>query len=121
MVGHRAAVSTGAALDCCPVGKRLLCAFLGPEPTEVSGENQKVLSCASMAPSVFSPIFGTIRHRAPELSCRANQHARRAERCGLLGGDWEHNQIEAGFLKRPFSSKWVPLLVFLGFCAWISP
>ena len=43
----------GPPLDCYPVGKRLVYAFLAPEPTEVSGKNQKVLSYASMARSVF--------------------------------------------------------------------
>ena len=56
VVGHRTAVSTGAALECCPVGKRFLCAFLGSEPTEVSGESQKVLSYVH-APKRISPRF----------------------------------------------------------------
>ena len=118
MVGHRAAVSTGAALDCCPVGKRLLCAFLGSEPTEVSGLSQKMLS---YVPSAFPPFFCAAGHGAPKPKAHANRHTRRAARRGLLEDDWEHNQIGADFLEWPFSSKWVPLLVFLGFCAWISP
>ena len=120
MVGHRAAVSTGAALDCCPLGKRLLCAFLGSELTEVTGKSQKVLSYVHGPNRVLTHFLAPL-DGAPKPKAHANRHTRRAARCGLLGGDWKHNQIEADFLKRPFSSKWVPLLVFLGFCAWISP
>ena len=93
----------------------------GLSPLKCPGRAKRCSRARPRPQACFNPFFGTTGHGAPKLSSRANRHARRAARCGLLGGDWEHNQMGADFLRRPFSSKWVPLSVFLGFCAWISP